>query len=101
MTDMRRQIRKLEAAALAGHAAEQTWRDFFAANVGTITNLIRRNPAGWPTMRERLLALLVSGDTSGRLAVGDEPQDEPQAIVGPCSDTLTRARCLWPPEAKR
>ena len=66
MSDMRRQIRKLEQAALEGHRAEQTWRDFFRENVGTITAAIRSNPAGWPTMRDRLLALLVSGETSGR-----------------------------------
>ena len=92
-------IRNLEAAALDGHRTGQTWREFFAANVATITVLIRANPAGWPTVLDRLLALLTSGDTGGMLPVGDLDGDEAQGVVPiPVDDVTTEARCLWSPE---
>ena len=86
-------IRDIERRALDGHRAGQSWREFFAANVATITVLIRANPAGWPTVRDRLLALLTSGTTSGMTAVGDLDGDEAQGVVPiPVDDVTTQAR---------
>jgi hypothetical protein len=99
-TDQRKAIQALERSALDGHQAGQSWRQFFAANVATISATIKANPAGWPTLSERLLHALVTGERSGRLAAGDVDQDEPQAVVVPTiSDTATQARLLWSPEA--
>jgi len=90
---MKRQtIQQLERAALDGHQAGQSWRAYFAANVGTITPLMRSDPAGWPTVADKLLALLVSGDTGGMTPVGDDDQAHVVPVVQTISDTATAAR---------
>jgi hypothetical protein len=91
-------IQALERAALDGHHCGQSWQAYFAANVGAITAVIRANPGGWAGLRDRLLALLVSGETSGRLAVGDSEADEAPVVAMPVDDTTTEARLLWSPE---
>ena len=101
---MKRQqiIRRLERTALDGHRAGQSWRAYFAGNVAEISGIIRSDPAGWSQVRDRLLALLVSGDQSGRLAVGDADVDLSLfAVVQTISDTATEARCLWSPQADK
>jgi hypothetical protein len=92
----RQQIRQLEHAALARHQAGQSWREFHAANLATIIGLIQANPAGWPEVADKLLALLVSGDTGGLLPAGVDLVDEAPAVVLTPDDTETQARCLWP-----
>jgi hypothetical protein len=91
---MKRQqtIRQLERLALDSHRAGLSWRDYFAANAGIITTIISGNPAGWGEVRDRLLALLVSGETSGRLPVGDSEADQAPAVALTPSDTETAAR---------
>lgn len=54
-------IRRLQAAALDGHQAGQSWKAFFGANAGTITTVISSDPAGWGALRDRLLHALVTG----------------------------------------
>ncbi len=88
-------IKTLERAALDGHRAAQSWRDFFGGNVAEISGIIRSDPAAWSALRDRLLSLLVSGDTSGQRAAGDTDVDLPAVPVVPPSDTATAARCLW------
>jgi hypothetical protein len=92
--NQRKAIQALERAALDGHQAGQNWRAYFAANVASITSLIRSDPAGWPTVRDRLLALLVSGDTGGMTPVGDTEADEVLGVVLAPHDTETQARLL-------
>jgi hypothetical protein len=93
-------IADLEAAALAGHAAGLTWTQFYGQcwNRGLV-QAARRDPGGYSRLAERLLGLLTSGDTSGRLAAGDEDVDLPAPGVVPAVDDVTAQAWLLRPEA--
>jgi hypothetical protein len=96
--DMQQTIRQLEQAALDGHRAGQSWQAYFAAHTGAITAIIGSDSGEWGSLRDRLLALLVSGEISGQHPAGDSlDQDEARIpVVRPISDTKTAARLLWP-----
>lgn len=94
VSDQQNAIRRLERAALDGHQHGQSWQAYFAAHAGTITAIISSDPAGWGGLRDRLLHLLTTGDSSGRLAAGDQDVDQLQVVpvVRPISDVGTSAR---------
>jgi hypothetical protein len=71
MTTREQIIRRLEGEALQPHADGVPWRDFYRRHVGELTAVIRADPGGWSQLRDRLLALLVSGETSGQYPAGD------------------------------
>ena len=76
-------VKTLEAAALAGNEAGSTWLQFYGANWNRgLVQAARHDPGGYSRLADKLLALLVSGDTGGRLAVGDS-EDQPHVAVVP------------------
>ena len=92
-TDSLRSIRELEAAALDGHQRGQTWTAFYGQHWATgLVHVARQGTATYTATVQRLLHLLATGDTSGRLAAGDEDVDLPPAVALTPSDTATAAR---------
>jgi hypothetical protein len=64
-------IQRLELPAQCGRLHDQTWAAFFRQHVQEITAIVRRSPAGWGSVRDRLLSILTGGTADGFLAAGD------------------------------
>ena len=88
-------VRTLERAALACHRVGSTWDSFWREHGERVKQAEPYDRGRYRRLVNRLLSLVVSGDTAGQTAVGDndampwEAADQP----GP-HDSKTQARCL-------
>jgi hypothetical protein len=91
--------RQLERAALRAHRRGERWASFWPTVAAHVQRAVPYDVGAYHRLVRRLLALLVSGDDSGMMAVGDaEPWDAddtalPNGIV--TSDVMTQARINW------
>ena len=99
-------VKHLERAALVAHARGEQWATYWTAHADAIRAVEPYDRGRYRRLVNRLLSLVVSGDTAGQTAVGDddavpwELDDQPSP-----HDSKTQARCLLPltpmPEGKR
>ncbi len=89
-------VKHLERAALAAHARAEQWATFWAAHADAIRAVEPYDYGRYRRLVNRLLSLVVSGDTAGQTAVDDDTM--PWELDGQPSphDSKTQARCLLP-----
>jgi hypothetical protein len=68
---MSKEIRTLEAAALAAHYRRMTWAEFWQQHGADVAAAEPHDRQRYHRLRQRLLALVVAGDTDGQEPPGD------------------------------
>ena len=68
---MSNEIRALEAAAQAAHAAGMTWAEFWQEHGAEVAAAEPHDRQRYHRLRQRLFGLVVSGDTDGQEPPGD------------------------------
>lgn len=98
--------KQLERRAVEAHRRGESWAIFWGRHGDDVRAVEPYNRGRFRRLVDRLLALVVSGDTDGQQPIGDddamawERDDQPSP-----HDSKTQARCLLPlrpmPEGKR
>ena len=88
---------RLEQAAIDAHDRGDTWAEWWEQHRHAVGRIEPYDNRAYRRLVNRLLMLVVSGDTDGQHPAGDpEPwQADDEAPMVPIDDTTTAARCLW------
>jgi hypothetical protein len=91
-------ITQLESAALEAHQQGLCWCEFWQQHGHAVKAAEPFSRDKLRRLCDRLLKLLLSGDTDGHEPVGSDPEPwlTDDAEQSKPSDTATRARCLFP-----
>ena len=89
-------VKQLESAAVAAHAAGMDWAEFWPTVAGDV-GALGLDYCARGQFVHRLVGLVVSGDADGQRPAGDRLPwaDEPPSY--PATDDATVARLLWSP----
>ena len=90
-------VKQLERAALQAHRRGELWRDFHRQHSVEINRAEPCDHHAYHRLVNRLLSLVVSGDTDGQQPLGDDdamPWDRDDQVSP--HDSKTQARCLVP-----
>jgi hypothetical protein len=86
----------LERDALLAHDSGTTWGDYWTAHADAIRATEPQDRSRYRRLVDRLLSLVVSGDTANMDPLDTPWECEGQVEQGKPGDTGTKARCLWP-----
>ena len=96
-------VKTLENAAVRAHARGVRWNDFWESHADAIKAAVPYDRGKFQRLVNRLLCLLLSGDSDGMTAVGDDDRmpwevDDAAPVIA-VSDTQTHARWQGLPHA--